>query len=242
RDGFVAALPIRHDGILGEPRLILHAGRGPNRVRQDSPHPHSVAISPDNRFAIICDLGVDRIYSYALDPGAAGLTPASPPFVATAPGAGPRHFKFGADGRHAFAINELENTITAYAYDPLGGVLSPLQSITTLPAGFSGENITAELRLHPGGRYLYGSNRGHDSIAVLGLEDGSGRMNPIEIVPSGGKTPRNFALSPDGRWLVCAHQDSDNLTVFKVDAASGRLTRTSHEAHVPMGVCVLFHH
>lgn len=240
RDGFVAALPIRADGTLGSPEIIRHAGCGPHPTRQEKPHPHSVTISPDNRFALICDLGVDRIYSYALDPATARLSPANPPFTATAPGAGPRHSKFSPDSRHAYVINELANTLTAYRYEPADGSLSEIQSISTLPSGFKGESTAAEVRIHPNGRFVYGSNRGYDSIAVFRIDSESGRLNPVEIVPSGGKNPRNFALSPDGRWLVCAHQDSDNLCVFRVDPATGRLARTNHEATVPMGVCVLF--
>lgn len=241
RDGYVAALRIHADGTLGAPNVIRHSGRGPHPTRQDRSHIHSVTPSPDNRFVIVCDLGVDKIYTYALDVAAAKLTPAEPPFVATEPGAGPRHFKFGPDGRRAYAINELGNTITGYDYDGARGALRPIETVSTLPTGFTGENITAEIRVHPNGRFLYGSNRGHDSIAVFGIDGGSGRLTPIEIVASGGKTPRNFALSPDGRWLVCGHQDSDRVTVFRVDPATGRLTPTPHAASVPMCVCVLFH-
>jgi 6-phosphogluconolactonase len=193
---------------------------------------------------IFCDLGVDKIFSYALDPAAAKLTPANPPFVATEPGAGPRHFKFGADGRHAYAINELSCTVSAYDYTAANGALTPRQSLSTLPAGYdnsSGKNTCAEVRIHPNGKFLYGSNRGHDSLAVFAIDAKSGLLTPVEIVPSGGKVPRNFALSPDGKWLVCAHQDSNNLTVFRVDPTTGRLTRTKHEAAVPMCVCVLFY-
>lgn len=241
RDGYVAALPIHADGTLDAPNAIHHPGRGPHPTRQDRSHIHSVTPSPDNRFVIVCDLGVDKIYSYALDVAAAKLTPAEPPFVATEPGAGPRHFKFGPDGRRAYAINELGNTITSYDYEGARGALRPLETVSTLPAGFTGENITAEIRVHPNGRFLYGSNRGHDSIAVFSIDRVNGRLTPVEIVASGGKTPRNFALSPDGRWLVCGHQDSDRLTVFRVDPATGRLTPTSHAARVSMCVCVLFH-
>lgn len=242
RDGYVASMPIRPDGGLGAPQIVRHEGHGPHPTRQDRSHVHSVTPSPDNRFAIACDLGVDRIFTYALDVPGARLTPAEPPSVATDPGAGPRHFKFGAGGRHGYAINELGNTITAYAYDAAHGALTPIQSVSTLPAGFAGLNTTAEVRVHPNGNFLYGSNRGHDSIAAFGIERGSGRLSLIEIVPSGGTTPRNFALSPDGNWLVCGHQDSELLTVFSVDPATGRLTRTPHTAAVSMCVCVLFHH
>ena len=242
REGYVSSMAIRPDGTLGQPVAIKHAGKlGPNAARQDKPHTHSVTLSPDNRFVIVCDLGLDQIYSYALDPAAAKLTPANPAFVATAPGAGPRHFKFGADGRHAYAINELGGTIAVYDYAATNGALTPRQTVSTLPAGFKGENTTAEVRVHPNGKFLYGSNRGHDSVAVFAIDQTSGELTPVEIVPSGGKTPRNFALSPNGKWLVCAHQDSNNLTVFRVDPATGRLTRTANGAVVPLCVCVLFY-
>jgi len=241
RDGYVAAMPIRADGTLGSPTAIKHSGSSVNPARQTQPHVHSVTISPDNRFVIVCDLGLDKIFSYALDVSKAQLTPATPPFVATAPGAGPRHFKFGSDGRHAYAINEMGNTVAAYDYDAARGALTPRQTVTTLPADFKGENTTAEVRVHPIGKFLYGSNRGHDSLAVFAIDAATGLLTPVEIVSSGGKTPRNFALSPDGAWLVCAHQDSDNLTVFRVDPATGRLSRVASEARVPMAVCVLFY-
>jgi 6-phosphogluconolactonase len=242
--GFVAAAPIRDDGTPGPATRIQHEGNGPHPSRQEKPHPHSVTVSPDNRFAIVCDLGVDKIFSYALDIGRAQLTPAATPFVETAPGAGPRHFKFGPTGRHAYAINELNNTIAAYTYTADRGTLTPLEQravVSTLPPDFSGENTTAEVRLHPNGRFLYGSNRGHDSLAVFAIDPASGALEPVQIVPSGGKTPRNFALSPDGRWLVCAHQDSEELPVFHVNAANGQLTRAPHTTTVPMAVCVLFY-
>jgi len=242
RDGFVAALAIRPDGSLGAPQLIRHEGRGPHPTRQEKPHVHSVTVAPDNRFVIVADLGLDRVFSYEIDPGQAQLTAATPPFVATAPGAGPRHFKFSPDGRHGYAINELANTIAAYAYDARRGTLTATKVVPTLPPDFSAPNTTAEIRVHPNGRFLYGSNRGHDSIAVFALDPATGLPGdtPVELVPTGGKNPRNFALSPDGRWLVCGHQDTPLLTVFRVDASTGRLTRTPHTATVPSCVCVLF--
>lgn len=239
-EGYVAAIPIHPDGSLGPPHAIRHEGRSVHPTRQDKPRVHSVTLSPDNRHVIVADLGLDRIFTYALDSATARLAPAVPPWVATAPGAGPRHCTFGADGRHAYVINELDNTITVYAYDSRHGALSPRQTVPTLPAGDNTPNITAEIRLHPNGRFVYGSNRGHDSIAVFSVAAATGDLTPIEIVPSGGRTPRNFALSPDGKWLVCSHQDTDLLTVFRVDAATGRLTRTSYTAAVPKCICVLF--
>jgi 6-phosphogluconolactonase len=240
RDGYIAAMPIHKDGTLGAPNITRHEGKGPH-PRQDQPHPHSFTLSPDNRHAIVCDLGVDKIFSYALDPANAKLTPAASPFVATEAGAGPRHFKFGADGKHAYAINELANTIAAYDYDSTRGAFVPRQTISTLPADFKGASTTAEVRVHPNGKFVYGSNRGHDSIAVFAIDAATGKLTSIEIVLSGGKNPRNFALSPDGRWLVCGHQDTPLITVFRVDPATGRLVRTEHTANVPTCVCVLFY-
>lgn len=241
RDGFVAAVPVQPSGTPGTANIIRHEGKGTHPTRQEKPHVHSVTLSPDNRFVIVADLGLDRIYSYALDPSAAKLTAGNPPFVASAPGAGPRHFKFGKDGRHGYAINELNNTVTVYDYDSAGGALKPIQTLSTLPSDFKGQNSTAEVRVHPNGKFLYGSNRGHDSIAVYSIHPDSGELTFVERAKSGGKTPRNFALSPDGKWLVCGHQDSPLLTVFRVDASTGRLTDTGHTAKVPACVCVLFY-
>jgi 6-phosphogluconolactonase len=240
REGFVASIPIRHDGTLGEARIIRHEGRGTHPTRQDKSHVHSVTLSPDNRFVLVADLGLDRVFSYALDPTTASLTPANPPYVATAAGAGPRHFKFSCDGRHGYVINELNSTITVFDYEARTGALAAKQSISTLPPDCKAQNITAEVRVHPNGRFVYGSNRGDDSIAVFSAQESSGELTRIEIVKTGGKTPRNFALSPDGKWLVCGHQDTPVLTVFRVDASTGRLTRMESAANVPACVCVLF--
>lgn len=239
--GIVAALPIQPDGMLGAPgSIIQHTGRSVHPSRQEAPHVHSVTLSPDNRFVIVCDLGLDRVFTYALDPASARLTPAAVPFVPTAPGAGPRHAAFSPDGRFVFVINELASTLVTYGYEPATGTLTPLDTQSTLPPGFTGESTTAEVRVHPNGRFVYGSNRGHDSIAVFAFDAASGRLTPLEHVPTGGKNPRNFALSPDGAWLVAANQNSDSLHVFRVDPATGRLTATDRAARVPMPVCVLF--
>lgn len=238
--GYVAAFPIRTDGSLGtRTTLINHTGRlGPNTNRQDKPHPHSVTFSPDNRFVYVCDLGLDRLFHYRLDPAAATLTPAGE--TATAPGAGPRHSKFSADGKFLYVINELNCTVEVFAADAPTGALTRVQIAATLPAGFTGENICAEIRLSPDDRFVYGSNRGHDSLAVFARDAATGTLTPVEIVPAGGKHPRNFNLSPDGRWLVCGNRDSNNVTVFARDAATGRLTRTPLTLAVPQAVCVLF--
>lgn len=239
-DGFVAAIPIRADRTLGEPNLVQHSGSGPNKERQDKPHVHSVTLSPDNRFVMVCDLGLDKVYSYALDPATAKLTPAATPFVAVDPGSGPRHFKFGLDGKHAYTITEMGGTIVAFNYDAKTGALTTTQTISTLPKGFADLKWNAEIRVHPNGKFVYGSNRTHDSIAVFAVGPTTGLLTPVQLVPSGGKTPRNFALSPDGKWLVCGHQDTDIVTVFSVNPDTGRLTPTEHSAKVATCVCVQF--
>lgn len=241
--GIVAALPIAADGSLGAAgSIIAHTGRSVHPERQTEAHVHSVNISPDNRFVIVCDLGLDKVFTYALDPAKATLTPAAIPFIATAPGAGPRHSAFSPDGRHLFVINELDSTLVSYRYDAATGALTPLDTRSTLPADFTGTSHCAEVRVHPDGRFVYGSNRGHDSIVVFAFDAASGRLDLVEHVPTGGRNPRNFALSTDGAWLVAANQNSDSLHVLRVDPATGRLTATGSTAGVPLPVCVQFAH
>lgn len=238
--GDVTSFPLAGDGTVGPRASSLRptGPLGPMAERQDKPHPHSVTFSPDNRFAYVCTLGLDKIFCYRLDPATATLTPAGA--FAAAPGAGPRHSKFSADGKFFYVINELNGSIATYACDAATGALTPRQVVSTLPDGFKGANTCAEIRLHPNGRFVYGSNRGHDSLAVFARDPARGTLTRIEIVPSGGGHPRNFALSPDGAWLVCANRDSNNLVVFKVDADSGRLTPAGPTAKVPQAVCVVF--
>lgn len=241
--GYVRALPLDAAGKLGAPGALIELSgpRGPNATRQEKPHTHSVTLSPDNRHAYICDLGLDRVYVYRLDPATATLTPAEPAFAATPAGVGPRHAKFSADGRHFYVLNELIGSVCVFDCVPASGALTLKQTISTLPADFRGENGSAEIRISPDGRFVYASNRGPDSIAVFARDAKAGTLTLVEIVPSGGKHPRNFALSPDGRWLVCANRDTDNLVVFAVDPATGRLTRTAHAATIARPVCVLFY-
>ena len=239
--GYVASFPLVADGRIG-PRaaLIAHTGPpGPDKSRQDKPHPHSVTISPDNRFAFIADLGLDRVLAYRLEPLTGALTPHVPAFITTPPGTGPRHTKFSRDGRYFYILNELIGSVTVCAFDPALGTGTPTQQISTLPAGYTGQNISAEIRLHPNGKFVYASNRGHDSIAVFAV-NADGTLRLVELTPSGGQHPRNFELSPDGVWLVCANRDSDNLVSFKIDATTGRLTPTGSVVTVPQAVCVLF--
>lgn len=241
--GYVASFPLAADGRVGERvSLIAHTGPfGPNKTRQDKPHPHSVTISPDNRFAMVADLGLDRVLVYRLDPASGALAPHDPAFIATPPGTGPRHTKFSRDGRFFYILNELDGSISACAYDAARGAGTPIQHISTLPAGFqvTDPDRAAEIRVHPNGRFIYASNRGHESIAVFAVQS-DGTLQLVELTPCGGKHPRNFELSPDGHWLVCANQHTNNLVAFRVDPATGRLTAAGHTVAVPQPVCVLF--
>jgi 6-phosphogluconolactonase len=242
--GYAASFPLAADGRL-LPRATFLADEGPlgpNPARQEKPHAHSTTFSPDNRFAFVADLGLDRVFSYRIDPAHGTFRPNDPAFVTITPGAGPRHCRFSNDGRQFYVLGEIDGSITACAYDAARGVAVPIQHISTLPAGFkvTDPDRAAEIRVHPNGNFIYASNRGHDSLAVFARNPADGRLTLVEIVPCGGAHPRNFALSSDGSWLVCANRDSNNLAVFRVDPATGRLTATGQSVTVPQAVCVLF--
>jgi 6-phosphogluconolactonase len=219
--------------------LLAHAGSGPNKERQDGPHAHDVVFSRDNRHLVAVDLGVDQVFVYTFDPASGALKPAPQQSAATPPGAGPRHFAFHPGGRSAFSINELSSTITSYTWNGGTGALTPGASVSTLPANFQGTSSTAEIAIDATGSFVYGSNRGHDSIAVFAVTP-SGTLSLVEHTPTGGRTPRNFTIDPTGRWLVAANQESSTLTVFRRDATSGRLTAAGTPHDAPTPVCVLF--
>jgi 6-phosphogluconolactonase len=238
--GSVAVLPILPDGRLGEATCaIQHEGKSVNPQRQEGPHAHSINLDPANKFAIVADLGIDKLLVYQFDATKGTLKPNDPPFVATAPGAGPRHVAFHPNGKFVYAINELNSTVTAYRYDAAKGALSEIQTVSTLPEGFTGTNTTAEVQVHPSGRFLYGSNRGHDSIAIFAI-DGEGKLTPIGHQPTQGKTPRNFGIDPTGTYLLAANQDSDNLVVFRINSQTGKLELTGLTLEIPTPVCVKF--
>lgn len=238
--GDLATFPLGADGRIGArtSQLKPTGPLGPVAARQDKPHPHSVTFSPDNRHAYVCDLAQDKILCFRVDPAAATLTAAGE--TSARAGAGPRHAKFSSSGRFFYVINELDSTIATYECDIASGALTPQQVISTLPDGFTGENICAEIRIHPNGRFVYGSNRGHDSLAVYARDAKEGTLTLVEIVPCGGQHPRNFALSPGGEVLLCANRDTNNLTVFRVDDTSGRLTATGQSVPAFQAVCVMF--
>ena len=239
--GSAAVFPVLADGRLGEASAFVeHHGSSVNPERQEGPHAHSIATSPDNRFVLAADLGLDRLLVYRFDAAQGSLEPNDPPFATVKPGAGPRHFAFHPSSRFVYTINEMGSSITAFSYDAARGSLRELETVSTLPKDFAGASDTAELEAHPSGKFLYGSNRGHDSIAVFAIDGGKGTLTLVEHVPTGGKTPRSFAIDPAGSCLVVANQDSDNLVVFRIDARTGRLTPSGKALDVPSPVCVTF--
>lgn len=224
-------------GALGERPLTLHhEGSSIDPERQQEPHPHSVNLSPDGTYLYVPDLGIDRIVCYRIDLAAGTLSKAGS--VALAPGSGPRHFTFHPRGRVAYVINELASTITALAYDAADGGLTEIDTVSTLPPGFSGSSTCADIHVHPNGRFVYGSNRGHDSIACFAV-GGDGRLDPLGHESTQGNTPRNFALDPSGKLLLAANQHSDSIVTFRVDGERGTLQPTGHRAAVPAPVCLV---
>jgi len=238
--GSVAVFPVGVDGRLGErSQLIQHEGSGPNERRQKGPHAHGVTLDVTGRYAFICDLGIDKVMVYRLSRESTTLLPADPPAAVTPPGGGPRHAAFAPDGRHLFVINELDSTVTTYRWDAAAGALRQLGTVSTLPSDFKDRNTTAEIAVHPSGRFVYGSNRGHDSIAVFACDAESGKLDRVQIQPCGGETPRCFTLDPSGRFLLVANQATSSIVVYRVDPKSGRLTPTGNEISVSMPVCVV---
>ena len=221
--GSVAALPVKADGSLGETTSFhQHKGSSVNPMRQKEAHAHSIVVSPDNKFAFAADLGMDRIIRYQLDPATAKLTPAKEPAAKSPAGGGPRHLTFHPNGKRVYAINELLNSVSLYDYDAAASALTEKQTIPTLPEEFTGKNLCADVKITPDGKYLYGTNRGHDSIAAYRIGD-DGKLTLIAIEPSLGKGPQNLAITADGAWLLCANMPGDNLAVFRIDANTGLL-------------------
>jgi 6-phosphogluconolactonase len=239
--GTVAVIRLAKDGHLGAASSVIqHSGSSVDRARQEGPHAHSINLSADNRFAIAADLGLDELLVYRFDAERGTLQATNPPFAKVNPGAGPRHFAFHPSGRFAYVISEMQSTVTAFAYDPARGALRELQTLSTLPEGFAGQNDAAEVRVHPSGKFLYGSNRGPDSIALYTIDPERGTLTPAGHTSTQGKTPRNFNLDPTGTYLFAANQDTDNVVIFRVDPGTGHLTPTGQVLSVPSPVCVRF--
>jgi 6-phosphogluconolactonase len=239
--GSVAVLPIGSDGRLDEAsHAVQHKGSGVNARRQGSPHAHSIMLDQANRFAFVPDLGLDKIMIYQLDLKNGKLKPNDPPHAKVKDGAGPRHFDFHPNNKYAYAINELDSTITAFNYKAENGSLSEIQHISTLPDDFSGTTHCADIHVLPSGRFVYGSNRGHDSLAIFEIDENTGKLTCAGYESTQGKNPRNFVIDPTGTFLLAANQDTDNIVVFRIDQQTGKLESTGNTAEVSMPVCLKF--
>ena len=239
--GNVISLPIKDDGGLGPATSNIQHEGSSVLPRQKGPHAHSINLDAGNRFAFAADLGLDKVLIYKFDEKTGKLTPNDPAFAKVEPGSGPRHFAFHPDGDRAYVINEIALTVTAFKYDAERGELKSTQTISTIPEditdrkGFS----TAEVQVHPGGKFVYGSNRGHDTIAVFSLDD-AGKLTRVQNQPIHGKTPRNFGIDPSGNYLLALGQSSDTISVFRIDQETGKLSLIGEPFAVPSPVCVKF--
>ena len=247
--GHFAVHPVGPDGRLGAATdVVRHVGSGPSARRQEGPHAHMVTFDPSGRYTLLVDLGIDQTLVYRLDSATGKLVPHDVTQDGTtrqssapaAPGAGPRHIAFHPSGRYAYVINELGSTVDVFTWDADAGTLAPLQTIPTLPAGFTAPGTTAEIAVHPSGQFLYGSNRGHDSIAMFSIDPSSGQLTALGHEPTQGKDPRNFAIDPTGAFLLAANQNSDTVVTFRIDPSTGTLSPTGAVAPIPTPVCLLF--
>ena len=239
--GSVAVFPLLDDGRLGKASaFVQHHGSSVNKERQEGPHAHYIQVSEDNRYAFAVDLGLDEVLTYRFDGRTGALTPNDPPFAKIKAGSGPRHLAFSADRKLVYVVNELGSTVTALAYQAERGTFREIGTVSTLPRDFSGENDTAEIAVDPTGKFLYASNRGHDSIAMFAMDPAKGTLTPAGQVSTKGKTPRNFAIDPTGEYLLAANQNSDGIVVFRIDRKTGGLTATGQEVKVPAPVCIVF--
>ncbi len=238
--GSVSVLPIRTDGTLGMVSEVKqHEGSGP-KEQQKGPHAHCIILDRFERYAFAADLGIDKVMIYRFDRSTGKLVPAKQSFAELKPGAGPRHLALHPTGRFLYVIDELDSTLAAFKYNELNGTLTPIDTVSTLPGDFSGVSYCADLHIHPSGRFLYGSNRGHNSIAVFEIDSRTGKLGLVEHVPTGGNWPRNFTLDPSGKFLLVANQRTDNVVTFSVNSFTGRLTPTGSVEEIPSPVCLKF--
>jgi 6-phosphogluconolactonase len=240
--GSVATFVIQNDGSLSLVKgFVQHSGSGVDKERQEAPHAHWIGVSPDNRFALVADLGLDDVMVYKLDDVRGGLTPNSPPFAEVKPGSGPRHLAFHPNGKFAYLVSEMSSTVTAFSYSAQKGSLSALQTLPMLPKDYSGVREAAEIVVHPSGKFLYASNRGSaNSIAAYKIDASKGTLTAAGEFSTKGKIPRNFVIDPTGQFLLAANEDSGNIVVFRIDAATGALTPTGQVEEVPAPVCITF--
>jgi 6-phosphogluconolactonase len=239
--GSVASFALHADGSIGDQTgFDQHSGSSVNPQRQKGPHAHEVVLSPDNRFLFVPDLGTDQIKIYRVDAAKATFTPNDPAFVSVKAGLGPRHFTFGHGARFAYLVCEMGSSVVAFSYDAAKGSLSPIQTISTLPPDFTGEDNSAEIEVDRSGRFLYASNRGNDSITVFAVDPSQGTLTKVQVAPTKGNIPRNFAIDPTGKYLLAANQKSDSIVVFAIDPKDGQLKPTGQTMDISAPVCILF--
>ncbi len=239
--GSVSVVPVAQDGKLSEASdFVQHKGSSVNRQRQSGPHAHCVAFDRANRFAFVCDLGLDKVMIYKFDAEKGKLTPNDPAFAAVKPGSGPRHIAFRPDGKFAYVINELNSTVSAFSYDENTGALKETQNLSTLPGWYDGPNSGAEIGMHPSGKWVYCSNRGNNTVVLFSIDSASGALTYVEEQGTGGKTPRHFGIQPSAKHLAIANQDSDTLLACRIDPGNGRLKPSGVFAQAPSPVCVKF--
>jgi len=239
--GSIASFAVHDDGSLGTASgFVQHSGSGPDKERQEGPHAHWIGTSPDNRFALAVDLGLDQVIAYGFDSSKGIFTPMLSGFAKVKPGAGPRHLAFHPNGKFAYVLSEMDSSVTVFSYQAKNGAFSSLQTISALPKDYAGRKEAAEIAVDPSGKFLYTSNRGHDSIAMFEINPAKGTLKARGQVLSGGQTPRHFAIDPTGNYLLAENQESQNIVVFHIDPATGNLTPTGQTIEVPSPVCITF--
>lgn len=239
--GSVEAYAVENEGNLGKRTSFLqHQGKGTNPDRQEGPHAHSITPSPDGKFALAADLGLDKLFVYAVNQATGEFTPHDPPFAEVAPGSGPRHLAWHNSGKYCYLMNEMSATITAFAWDGSAGKLTEIETVSSMPPGFEGHKQSAEIRVQTSGKFLYASNRGHDSIALFAIDRATGKLEQVEVVPCGVEWPRNFEIDPSGNFLLAAGKNSDDIAVHQINQTTGKLTLTKHRVDVPAPVCLRF--
>ncbi|MEN3327050.1 MAG: 6-phosphogluconolactonase [Acidobacteriota bacterium] len=238
--GSVTVLPVRPDGTIGMAiEVKQHEGSGP-KEQQKGPHAHCVILDRAERHALAADLGVDKVMIYRFDRATGKLSRAKQPFAELTAGAGPRHLGLHPSGKYLYVIAELDSTMTSFKYDELNGTLTPIETVSTLPGDFTGTSYCADVHVSKSGRFLYGSNRGHNSIVVFEIDPSTGKLKLVEHVSTEGDWPRNFTIDPSGKFLLVANQRSDNVVTFNIDEATGRLTSAGHNEQIPSPVCLKF--
>ncbi len=239
--GSFASYPIESGGKIGPlGTFIQDNGSSVNKARQAGPHAHSVVLSPDNRFVLGGDLGLDHVMIFRTDPAAGKITPNNPPFATVRPGSGPRHLVFAPDGRHVYVASEMASTVTAFTWNPENGSLEEFQTVSALPADFKGQSTAAEIQIDARGRHVYSSNRGNDTIAVFDVDPQTAKLTLVQNESTQGKTPRFFCLDPSGHFLIVGNQDTNSIVTYRVDAKTGKLTPTGNKYELGKPVCFVF--